>query len=121
MGRPPQSTITLIWGAHVALILLLTTFVAHPMQVVAGAKISALPWIIGVATSIAGVIYANLKVRPGMTMQKRQTELLIAMALVEVGALAGVFIFVPQGYPYWAPAALAIPGLLLIFPSTRLG
>jgi hypothetical protein len=114
MQTTKRQTIFLIWFSYMALLVLLTFFVALPTAAKRPDSSDSMPWAIGIGLAVTGALYARLRVPSAPSFAKAQVEFLVAMALVELGALLGIFVFVPQGYPYWAPAVVGVTGILSV-------
>ena len=67
-------------------------------------------WALSAVTAIGGWMYVNARYRLAQTDDRKQTEMIIGLGIVEFGMLIGTFILVPQGYAWWAAAAVATIG-----------
>lgn len=109
-----RATLSIISFSYIALALMLTFIVAPPMAAKATGQAGALPWIIGIGCDLAGLAFATLRL--GTSPPNRyQSDYLVCLAIIELGLLLGIFMFVGQGYPMWAPATIAIPALVLVW------
>ena len=106
--RSAARVMPIIIGAFVAQNVLLCLLIL-PAQLEHGPRELPEPFLaISLGAAIAGVVYANLKLRPRQVAssleelpapQKFQTDMLIALALLEFCALLGIFLV---AHPVWS-------------------
>ena len=109
-----RATLSVITFAYLGLCFMLTYFVATPVAAAATGDAGVMPWIVSIGCALAGIGIAF--VGRGTTSGDRyKSTYVMALSTIELGLLLGVFVFMQKGYPLWAPAAIAIPAIILVW------